>query len=195
MKIHNLRYVFRANNPYFGWKRAIANYSFTEFCKDSIIPTLITLSLVIIGLHSDTDFLQLLGLLLDIGLAVIPAMVALILAAYTLILTVFLGSTFEKVKKEKDGKELIAAINASFAMSLLFSTLTLIAIIVVSLIKEMVIYNLCANIVNILVFSIICYLSLFSLYIIFGIVIDIYNSGQTTLCDISDNQKEDKGSK
>ncbi len=127
-------------------------------------------------------FLQLKHLV-GIGISIVPAMVALILTAYTIMLTFIIGDKFTSIKKNDAGKKLIQDLNSSFAACLFVSTISIIAMIIVSSIANMEITIEHSNIVNYPIYFLICYLLVYSVSILIGIVIDIFNSGQTTLLD------------
>lgn len=167
----------------FGWKSVLYNYGWKGFLLDSIFPVIISTSLCFVMLLTDTNIYVQLKHLLGIGIAVVPAMVALILTAYTIMLAFIIGDKFISIKNTKKGKELIQGLNSSFAACLLVSTIAIITMIIVSSIANMDIAIENSNQINYTVFFSICYLLLYSIYILIGIVIDIFNSGQTALLD------------
>ena len=124
---------------------------------------------------------------MEIGLEIVPTMVALILTAYTLILTFVMSGGFSLVKNTSEGKELIKNLNSSFAICLIISTVSIIVMIVVSCVVSMDIKVQNPDVINYPVFFIICYLLVFSVSILIGIVIDVFNSGQTTLLENNDD--------
>ena len=167
----------------FGWKAILRNYGWTSFWMDSILPLAVSLGLCILTYVKNADILLLLIRLVEVGISIIPAMVALILTAYTVILTFIVGDKFVSIKRTKEGKNLIQDLNSSFAACLFVSTISIIAMIIVSCIADMGITIEYANLVNYLVYFFVCYLLVYSVSILIGIVIDIFNSGQTTLLD------------
>ena len=167
----------------FGLKTILRNYGWTSFWIDSILPLAVSLSLCILVYVKEVDILSLLKHLVDVGISIIPAMVALILTAYTVMLTFIIGDKFVSIKRTKEGKKLIQDLNSSFAACLFVSTISIIAMIVVSCIADMGIIIEYANLVNYFVYFLVCYLLVYSVSILIGVVIDIFNSGQTTLLD------------
>ena len=77
--------------------------------------------------------------------------------------------------------------NSSFAICLIISTVSIIVMIVVSCVVSMDIKVQNPDVINYPVFFIICYLLVFSVSILIGIVIDVFNSGQTTLLENNDD--------
>jgi hypothetical protein len=173
----------------FGWKSVLYNYGWKGFLLDSILPVIISIFLCLVIFSTDTNVYNQLKYLLGIGIAVVPAMVALILTAYTIMLTFIIGDKFVSIRNTKEGKVLIEGLNSSFAACLLVSTTSIITMIIVSSITNMNIDIENSNIINYPAFFFICYLLLYSISILIGIVIDIFNSGQTVLLDDHDNNK------
>lgn len=175
--------------PIFGWKRVLYSYGWKGFLLDSMLPGIISVFLCFVIFLTDNDVYAQLKYLLGIGITIVPAMVALILTAYTLMLTFIIGDKFVSIRNTNKGKELIEGLNSSFAACLLVSTTSIIAMIIVSSIANMNIAIENSNRINYPVFFFICYLLLYSISILIGIVIDIFNSGQTVLLDNDDKNE------
>lgn len=170
-------------NKIFGWRVFLCNYGFKGFFTDSILPAIISIILcVIIYLNNLNVFIQIKHLV-EVGLDVVPAIVTLILAAYAILLTFIISDSFKKVKNTEGGNKLIKKLNSSFAACLSISSITLIVMIVTSCIANMNIEIANSDYINYSVFAIVSYLLVYSVYILIGIVIDIFNCGQTTLLD------------
>ncbi|MBO5380690.1 MAG: hypothetical protein J6A40_01180 [Bacteroides sp.] len=167
----------------FGWKAILRNYGWKSFWLDSILPFTTSLCLCILTSVINADIYLLLKHLVNIGISIIPAMVALILTAYTIMLTFIIGDKFTSIKRTEEGKKLIIDLNSSFAACLFVSTISIIIMIVISCIANMEITIEYANIVNYSIYFLVCYLLVYSVSIIIGIVVDIFNSGQTTLLE------------
>lgn len=167
----------------FGWKNVFYNYGLEGFLWDSILPLTISMILCLIMYLNHSDVFIQVKYLVGVGLNVVPAMVALILAAYAIFLTFLISDSFQKVKDTKGGNKLIKDLNSSFAACLSISSITLIAMIVTSCIANMNIEIANSDFINYSVFAIVSYLLAYSVSILFGIVIDIFNCGQTTLLD------------
>lgn len=173
----------------FGWKAIIRNYGWTSFWQDCILPLIVSFVLCTLMYIKDADILVQLKHLVEVGISIVPAMVALILTAYTIMLTFIVGDKFASIKKTEEGKQLIQDLNSSFAACLLVSTISIIAMIIVSSIANMGIGIEKPNTMNYPVYFLVCYLLVYSVSILLGIVIDIFNSGQTTLFEDNDNAK------
>ena len=132
---------------------------------------------------NDEDVYLQLKHLVSVGISIVPAMVALILTAYTIMQTFIIGDKFVSIKKTKKGRQLIQDINSSFAACLFVSTFSIITMIIISSVANMEIAIKGPNAVNYPVYFLVCYLLVYSVSILIGIVIDIFNSGQTTLLD------------
>ena len=172
----------KSDSP-FGLKVAWKSYGWGSFVKDSILPVIISFGLSFLIYQSDADIYVQLKHLVGVGIEIVPTMIALILTAYALILTFFTGRGFLLVSDTAKGKELIKILNSSFAICLIISIITIIVVIIASCIISIDIEIPNSNLVNYFAFFAICYLLVFSVSILFGIVIDIFNSGQTTLFD------------
>lgn len=153
---------------YYGWK---------SFLKDSILPLIISCCLCIIQLLSNANIFDQLTHILSLGLAILPTMIALILAAYTIVISVFIKD-FKGIAQNTNGQQLIQSLNASFAACLFIATFTTIIIITASCIAHIGIVFEYSNTVNYSTYFIVCFLILHTLCSLSGIIIDIYNCGQ-----------------
>lgn len=179
----------RNSHAIFGWKAIMKNYSWASFWQDSILPLIVSFVLCTLMYIRDANILVQLRHLVDVGISIVPAMVALILTAYTIMLTFIIGDKFTSIKKTEEGKQLILDLNSSFAACLLVSTISIIVMIIVSCIANMGIEIEEPNAMNYSVYFFVCYLLVYSVSILLGIVIDIFNSGQTTLFEDNDDTK------
>lgn len=82
----------------FGWKAILRNYGWTSFWLDSILPLIVSLGLCILMYVKDADILLQLKHLVEVGISIVPAMVALILTAYTIMLTFIIGDILNSFK-------------------------------------------------------------------------------------------------
>ena len=171
------------NKSIFGWKAVFENYKIRDYIIDSIIPAIISAIMCVVIYCSGSDMLEQIKHILSLGIAVVPSMVALILAAYTIMLSFILSETMSKLKKTSNGRSLIKTINSSFAACLLVSTITIIVMLIVSSVASLCIEIEHPNRVNYPIYFIICYLLTYSVCVLIGVVVDIYNSGQTALIE------------
>lgn len=170
-------------NSIFGWRSVLHNYGWKGILSDSLLPSIISIILCVLMYWKNVDIFMQLKHLVNVGISIVPAMVALILTAYTIMLSFIVGDKFSSIKKTIEGKKLIQDLNSSFAACLFISTISIIAMIIVSSIANMGIPIEHSNYVNYVTYFSVCYLLVYSVSILIGIVIDIFNSGQTTLLE------------
>lgn len=167
----------------FGWSNVFHNYSLLDFAKDAWMPFLIALVLLAVAMLNHTDMYVQVEKILDLGISIIPSMVALIVAAYTIMLSFILSDKVTSVKNKEGGADFIQSINSGFAFCLLISILTIIMMVLAKGICNMQVEveSTLADIINYVVYFLFSFLLVYSVFILIGIVIDIYNSGQTSL--------------
>lgn len=167
----------------FGWSNVFYNYSLLDFAKDAWMPFLIALVLLAVAMLNHTDMYVQVEKILDLGISIIPSMVALIVAAYTIMLSFILSDKVTSIKNKEGGADFIQSINSGFAFCLLISILTIIMMVLAKGICNMQVEveSTLADIINYVVYFLFSFLLVYSVFILIGIVIDIYNSGQTSL--------------
>ena len=167
----------------FGWSNVFNNYSLQDFKKDAWMPFLIALVLLAVAMLNHKDMYVQLEEILDLGISIIPSMVALIVAAYTIMLSFILSDKVTSIKNKEGGADFIQSINSGFAFCLLISILTIIMMVLAKGICNMQVEvePTLADIINYVVYFLFSFLLVYSVFILIGIVIDIYNSGQTAL--------------
>lgn len=173
----------KIQTPLFGWKSVWQGYGLKGLLLDSILPVFVASLLSIIMWLNESDTYLQLRHLIDVGISVVPAMLALTLAAYTLLLSFVVGDKFSVIRTMDTGRKLIHDLNSSFAASLFVSTITVIVTILTSSIANMDIPIEHPQKVNVPTYFFICYLLVYSVSILFGVIVDIFNSGQTILLD------------
>lgn len=173
--------IMDKQNSLFGWQRVFKNYSFEDILEDVTIPFTISSFICLCTLFSDESMYNITISFIDLAVSIVPIMVTLIVAAYTIMLSFIMGEKTSVMKSTDEGKQLIQKLNSSFAVSLAISIFTVIVSVVCKCIALMNIPCLYADIVNYFISFIVCFLLLFCIYILYGIVIDIFNSGQTAL--------------
>lgn len=167
----------------FGWSNVFHNYSLLDFAKDAWMPFLIALVLLAVAMLNHKDMYVQVEKILDLGISIIPSMVALIVAAYTIMLSFILSDKVTSIKNKEGGADFIQSINSGFAFCLLISILTIIMMVLAKGICNMQVEveSTLADIINYVVYFLFSFLLVYSVFILIGIVIDIYNSGQTSL--------------
>ena len=156
----------------FGWSNVFYNYSLLDFAKDAWMPFLIALVLLAVAMLNHTDMYVQVEKILDLGISIIPSMVAFILS-----------DKVTSIKNKEGGADFIQSINSGFAFCLLISILTIIMMVLAKGICNMQVEvePTLADIINYVVYFLFSFLLGYSVFILIGIVIDIYNSGQTAL--------------
>ena len=98
-------------------------------------------------------------------------------------LSFILSDKVTSIKNKEGGADFIQSINSGFAFCLLISILTIIMMVLAKGICNMQVEvePTLADIINYVVYFLFSFLLVYSVFILIGIVIDIYNSGQTSL--------------
>lgn len=172
------KYKVKSAKDFFGWKCAFDNYGLKNFFKDSVFPLTVSIFLCLILYVYDIDILFQLKFLLDVGFMIVPTMIALMLTAYTIILNFILGGKISSLLSKEAGCILVKKLNSSFAISLLVTIIFIILLVVVGNILHMNILFTYADIVNYITFFVISYLLLFSISVLIGVVVNVFNMGQ-----------------
>lgn len=165
----------------FGWVAVFRHYGICSLLEDSILPGILSVLLFLLLEWGDANIREQLDFLLDIGFMVVPVMISLVLAAYAILLSYILSDSVSKVVEEEDGKEFIADLNSGFAAYLFISIIAIVLMIIVSCVLHFEIDCDYTNIVNSIVFISISFLLFYSVNILGGVVIDIFNIGQTRI--------------
>jgi len=167
-------------NSEFGWISLFRYYGLKGFLRDIIMPIIISTTICVGTCFSSKDSLEILKIVTGLANEIVPVMVGLVLAAYTVLLSFFTGDSFKKAIGTAEGRKFIKGINAGFAACLtILAVSVLVSIIIAVCIKweytseHADCYNLCALFV-------LSFLLSYAITSIFGIIIDIFNSGQTT---------------
>lgn len=165
----------------FGWSSVFRHYTFKCFIHDSAIPIIFATIICLLAYMAKADSLVILAKVLDLSINIVPAIIGLILAAYTILLSFFVSKIMQDIVATDKGKDFLQSLNSGFAFCLLMSAISILAAIVISCIKECNIAVNYANVCNYTAIWIVSYLMLFTVVILFGIIIDIFNSGQTAI--------------
>ncbi len=168
------------NSSEFGWKSLLGYYGFRGLLKDSSMPIIIATSICIGTYLSDKDSLDLLKTVTRLANGVVPAMIGLVLAAYTVLITFFTGDSFKEATGTQKGKDFIKSINAGFAACLTFLAISVLVSIMIAVCIEWEFTSEFAEYFNQFALFGLSFLLSYAITSIFGIIIDIYNSGQTT---------------
>ena len=170
----------------FGWRAARKEYTYKSILCDSIIPAIISVSILCTVLYFKIDTYNALSSLLKLSISILPTMLSLLLAGYAILISVYCSGFSEKIKEldkkegNQRGKRLMIGINSSFAIAILVMIMGVfscfISSFICSLEIEAPVYLNCAMI-NSSVLLVILFLSSFSIWVIKDITINIYNIG------------------
>lgn len=162
----------------FGWPSAFSHYTMSDVLKDSIIPVIIALVITAIIFIGEKDIITTIEKVSGIGLNITPAMVALILAAYTILITMYWAPICDKIKlDEKAGLPLLKGLNASFAITIRIATIGIVFLLATNSIGTISI-PISANIANYLntfILFLTLYFIVFPICMLIDIAINIYN--------------------
>lgn len=165
----------------FGWGAVLRHYGWCSLLEDCILPGLLSVFIIILMIVNKADMREQLESLLNIGFMIVPVMISLVLAAYAILLSYILSDSVSKVVEDRKGKEFIANLNSGFAAYLLISVIAIVLMILISCVLPLEVECKCENKVNTLVYFFISFLLFYSVNVLIGVVIDIFNIGQTRI--------------
>lgn len=165
----------------FGWKSLFRYYGLKGFLRDITLPIIISIAICVGTYLSSKDSLDILKTVTGLANEIVPAMIGLVLAAYTVLLTFFTGNSFKKATETDDGRKFIKGINAGFAACLSLLAISVVFSIIIAVCIEWGYTSEIAEYINIGTLFGVSFLLSYAIISIFGIIIDIYNSGQTTV--------------
>lgn len=162
----------------FGWDSVFKKYTFKDWFDDSVIPSDIAIILSIFFYVNDLDKFQILKEFLSLSLSLLPNMLVLLVAGYTILISFYWSETSKIIKrKSEQGKFLLNNLNSSFAAAIFFVAIFLIISLIIKSIILLEYISIIANEVNTITFGVMIYFNLFSIFVIKDAVIDIYNIG------------------
>lgn len=175
----------KTKNEILGWTIVSKLYSLKDICKDGIIPLIIALSLecviVVAAIFIPLDLYIILDKVTTMIISILPMILALLLAGYTIVLTLFWSEYGKKIRKYKSGKQLLQNINAAFAGTIRIMVFELIFAISIAIILSLKIpaYNyIIAFISNATLLFVSIIALIFSIWSLKDITINIFNLGQ-----------------
>lgn len=161
----------------FGWPAVHQSYSFCDLVYDSLFPLLLSLIITFIRKNENYNMLEALHKIAGLGLTVVPVMLTLLLAAYTILMTMYWNPICEKMKSSKNGIKLLKGLNASFAAAIRVIALGVLYLFVINSVDTIHIQvstSIC-EVINSIYYFIALYFIFFSVCILKDIVINIYN--------------------
>ena len=120
------------------WKAAFNAYSLKQFCKDSFLPLVLSLViLVLFFIQSKLSFPSIIIKVCDMMISLLPAFISILIAAFAIWISFYLSKTIDFIKKDRDGKALLNELNASFLIEIGFSIIGMLFTLFVLLVSEM----------------------------------------------------------
>ena len=178
----------------FGGKPILKSYGWKQFCKDSWLPFVIAIGLCVSMYSFDAEIMAQLKYLLSIGLSTLPTVGATMLAAYVFALS-FFNVMLRKIGDVNERLNFIKTLNSGFA----FYSLSLLATIAI-----MIVFSCLVNIgfvfggniyIQYTAYWLVAFSFAFSIYAIWGIVLTLFNIGQTYIIPASNDRKPNKDDK
>lgn len=161
----------------FGWKAVRQSYSFCDLAKDSLFPVILSLIITYIRYNDNSDMLDALHKIVAVGLTVVPVMLTLLLAGYTILMTMYWSPICEKMKSSEHGIVLLKGLNASFAVAIRVIAIGVLYLFIVNSVD--IIYcripTYVCEWINSIYYFLAFYFISFSICILKDIVINIYN--------------------
>lgn len=159
-------------------------YGWYDFFIDSIVPFIFsTISCCIIA-HNCDDLKQMVEKVAGLAVAILPSYIGLLVAAYTILLSMMTTDTAKKLselKTEKiDGKTLLRKMNSDFAVCIYLAGTCLLLGFAISMFCSTGLESEYADAINILCIGIMVFPLSFSLTVLYGLVENLFNLGQTT---------------
>lgn len=182
----------RQKSSVFGWNSVFRNYGICSFILDSIIPFILSTGLIMSIILLNKDAINILKWLIGIAITIVPSMIGLILAAYTILLNFFTNNAIKNACNKNKGKNFVQKLNSCFAVSLLAATISIVSTIIISSVLQLEIQSKFANIINYFAIGGVSFFLFFTVWSLFGIIIDTFNSGQTVLFEESSNGTTEK---
>lgn len=165
----------------FGWSSAIREYSWRSIFEDAIFPFIVSLLFVLSMIFINADSYVFLHTVIESAIDIIPIMLSFILAGYAILLSLYWSDFGSKVKGIADGGKLLNQINSSFAVTLLVMIAGIIVSVVARLIHGLQLRSEYSELINYSVCFIILFISIYSIWIIKDITINIYNLGKASM--------------
>jgi hypothetical protein len=165
-----------------GWKSVFASYTMSDALKDCKYPIFISLFLTIIIVVNSSDIFVSLDKIVSGTLSILPDILALLLAGYAIVLTLFWSDYGKNIRKYPAGRQLLKNINSSYAATVLIMVIALLFSFVLDIIMdlEIEVSDVLSKWINNMVIFIVTTLLIYSIWLLKDITINIYNLGQTS---------------
>lgn len=173
-------------DKHIGFWSIVKTYGWKDFSKDSFLPAILALTVTLVAIIYCDDSYVLFDKIVSLCISILPSYLGLLVAAYTLLLTLLSTEAIAKLKDIVDdengysGKDLIRTLNSDFAACVLITGFALFLSFLFSVICMLNIVFSYADIVNYLGIFLMLFLFFFSITILVSLIEDLYNLGQTT---------------
>ncbi|MFG5859277.1 hypothetical protein LDB17_13850 [Dysgonomonas sp. Shenzhen-Wh21] len=165
----------------FGFNAIFKGYTLYDFICDALFPAILGIALIITCTVTKADSLNIILTTTDLSINILPAILGLIVAGYTILVSFYWSDTAVKVKSLNKGSALLKSMNSDFALVILFIILSLLYSIVLKIIISLEISFVYHDIVNYASLFALLFLLFFSLKILKDVVVDTYNIGQLSI--------------
>lgn len=120
------------------WNTAFKYYTPCDIAKDSIIPFLISLVLIVITcLLYCGDYLELIYSIVPVLLDIFVSLVSILLGAFAIWISFFLSKVFELLKSTDTGVKTLNALNASFLFNITFMIVGIVFLLIILFTSQM----------------------------------------------------------
>jgi|GEM_PF-1403520 hypothetical protein len=181
------------------WNEMWKSYKRWNGLATDVLPPLIISIIVTFGVaRYNQDFNQAICTLADTAVSVLITLSAFYLAAYTLVVSFLLNNHLPNLMHCTDGEELTKGLNATFAISLMFSSIGLMVALIIQAIAQqhiplqkffddVSIYHSSAELwelwINRIVYGLLLFLTLLPAWTTLFSIRDIYSIGLLSLVD------------
>ena len=169
-----------------GWSSIAKNYGWKDLFWDSVVPIILASLVVVAATIYCDDSHVLFDKVVALCVSILPSYLGLLVAAYTILLTLLTTPTVEKLKEIEDdeqklnGKDLIRMLNSDFAACILIAGFALFLSFLFSVISSLNMVSSYADAVNYSGIGLMVFLLVFSLGRLADLIENLYNIGQTT---------------
>lgn len=173
-------------DKHIGFWSIFKTYGWKDLFKDSFVPTILAFIVTIAAIIYCDDSFALFDKIVSLCISILPSYLGLLVAAYTILLTLLSTEAVAKLKEIVDnenglrGKDLIRTLNSDFAACVLITGFALFLSFLFSIICTLNIIFSYADIVNYLGIFLMVSLIFYSITILVYLIEDLYNIGQTT---------------
>lgn len=132
----------KGNKYELSWRAAFKAYSLKDLLWDSKWPILIAIVLVLLTPSSiELDKVVMIDKMCSLLLMVLPPLLSILIASFSIWISFFLSKTFEKLEENENGRVVLYGLNASFLINILFMLLGLVCVILITICSDFHISN------------------------------------------------------